>query len=202
MEEVERCGIRAQNRIRKSNDLIRQSNILQAQTAALLSKSEKIECGAVKPAEVRAKLLAESRNPTLELLVDTALRITDAEMGNLQLFDPETGALHIAAQYGFRREFLDYFDSVHAGEGACGQAFKTGGRIIVEDVTESAIFRGTPALEVLLDAGVRAVQSTPLIARSGAVLGILSTYWSSPHRPSQQELVQLDLLAQTAADCM
>ena len=85
-------------------------------------------------------------------------------------------------------------------EAACGTALKSRGRVIVEDVTQSQIFRGTPALEVLLDAGVRAVQSTPLIAGSGFMAGVISTHWSSPYRPSDRDLFSLDLLVSNLSE--
>jgi len=72
--------------------------------------------------------------------------------------------------------------------------------MIVDDVTESPIFAGTPALQVQLDAGVRAVQSTPLLSRSGNLLGMLSTHYRTPRRPEEQDLQRLDLLARLTAD--
>lgn len=127
------------------------------------------------------------------------LRITDAAKANLQIFDSTHNCLQIVAQLGFSQPFLDFFNSVHAGEAVCGHAFATRNRVIVEDVTESPIFRGTPALEVLLDAGVRAVQSTPLVSSSGTVLGILSTHWPSPGCLSTRALASLDALTRLVA---
>ena len=49
----------------------------------------------------------------------------------------------------------------------CGAALRRGKRVIVEDIEQSSIFIGTPALEIQLKAGVRACQSTPLVSRSG-----------------------------------
>jgi hypothetical protein len=118
-----------------------------------------------------------------------------ADMANLQLMDPVSGDLHIAAQYGFRRPFLDFFECVHENQAVCGTAFRRGSRVIVEDVTHSPIFYGTAALEVVLDANVRAVQSTPVISSSGFTVGVLSTHWSSPYRPRDRDLLSLDLLA-------
>jgi hypothetical protein len=88
--------------------------------------------------------------------MEVALRIMKTDKANLQVFGLDSGALQIAAQRGFSRPFLVSFDTLHEGEAACGQALKTRMRIIVEDVTESVVFRGTDALEVLLDARVRA----------------------------------------------
>src|SRR5262249_6958959 len=71
---------------------------------------------------------------------------------------------------------------------------------IVEDVLESKVFAGTPGLQVVLDAGVRAVQSTPLISSSGKVLGMITTHYAEPHRPRERELRLMDLLAHLSAD--
>jgi GAF domain-containing protein len=62
---------------------------------------------------------------------------------------------------------------------------REGARVIVEDITQSDLFVGTPALDIQLAAGVRAVQSTPLIGRSGSVLGLVSTHFKAPHRPNE-----------------
>ena len=64
---------------------------------------------------------------------------------------------------------------------------------------QSPIFTG-PDLEVQRRAGVRAVQSTPLICRSGTLIGMFSTHYRMPHRPDPHTLQTLDLLARQAAD--
>src|SRR3546814_9097588 len=82
-------------------------------------------------------------------------------------------------------DLLTFFETVHENDAACGTALKRGERIVVEDVEASPIVLGTPALDVLLAAGVRAVQSTPLFSRSGRLWGILSTHWRDP-RPAME----------------
>jgi len=72
--------------------------------------------------------------------------------------------------------------------------------VVVEDVAQSPIFAGTPALQILLNAGVRAVQSTPIVDRAGATIGMLSTHYRKPAQPGERELRLLDLLARQAAD--
>jgi GAF domain-containing protein len=198
-QAADSLAIRAQSAIRASEELVRLSYGLRAQTELLNESVEGSRSTRYGIVQAHHSLLVD-RDSVLGWTVSTALRITKANMANLQLFDPGRGALHIAAQYGFGRQFLDYFDSVHEGEAACGEAFKARGRVVVEDVTESPIFRGTTALEVLLDTGVRAVQSTPLIDGSGTILGILSTHWSSPRPMNSQDLLQVDLLARTVAN--
>jgi hypothetical protein len=66
------------------------------------------------------------------------------------------------------------------GQAACGAALKGAERITVEDVADSQVFFGTPALEVILDAGARAVQSTPLFYDAGRILRMLSTHYRHP----------------------
>ena len=61
-------------------------------------------------------------------------------------------------------------------------------------------FQGTPALAAMMAAEARAVQSTPLLSRSGHVLGIFSTHYRIPRRPSERDLRLLDILARLAAD--
>jgi PAS domain S-box-containing protein len=71
---------------------------------------------------------------------------------------------------------------------------------VVEDVTTSSLFAGSPALEAVLEAGIGSVQSTPLVARSGRLVGMLSTHRRLVHQPDERDLGVLDLLARQAAD--
>jgi PAS domain S-box-containing protein len=131
-------------------------------------------------------------------ILDAAIEITTADMGNIQLLDG--GALKIVAQRGFEAPFLDFFNGVHEGQAACGTAMLSGERVIVEDVANSPIFAGSAALEVMMTANARAVQSTPLISRSGRMLGMFSMHYHVPRRPNEHELRLLDILARQAAD--
>lgn len=150
--------------------------------------------------DVSTRLIGESDLPTLlgELL-SAAIEITHADMGNVQLLDSTTGELRIAAQRGFDHPFLDFFRAVQAGTGACGYVIKEMRRIIVEDVTSSPAFDPT-SREVMRVAGVRAVQSTPLVTCTGKLVGILSTHYRSETRPCSRELQWVDVLARQAAD--
>ena len=138
--------------------------------------------------------------PVLTEVVDAAIAITGADFGNLQLVDPVSSDLRIRAQHGFPDWWLDYWDTVRKGQGTCGTALSRGERVIVEDIKQSPIFAGTPALAIQLRAGVRAVLSTPLVSREGKPLGMFSTHFKVPHRPDERQLQLLDLLARQAAD--
>jgi two-component system CheB/CheR fusion protein len=136
----------------------------------------------------------------LERILATAVSITSADMGSVQAMDASSNALKIIACQGFDDVFLDFFNSVHSGQYVCGNAMLRMERIIVEDIETSEFFVGTPALDILRAAGVRAVQSSPLISRTGELLGMLSTHYRRPLRPSDRDLHCIDLLARQAAD--
>jgi signal transduction histidine kinase/CheY-like chemotaxis protein len=138
--------------------------------------------------------------PILREIVDLAVAISGADFGHIQLYDPNACDLKIRAQRGFPQWWLDFWETTRVGQGAAGAAIERRERVIIEDVEQSAPFLGTPALEAHRKAGVRAVQSTPLITRSEKPLGILSTFYRKPHRPNEPELQLLDLLAHQGAD--
>jgi K+-sensing histidine kinase KdpD len=139
-------------------------------------------------------------NKCLDEVIETAIAITNADKGNVQLLDSDSGALTIAAQHGFEEPFLKFFACVRDDASACAAAMRSIERVIVEDVTTSAIFDGQLSKTVLIDAGVRAVVSTPLTSSARIVLGMISTHFASPHRPSERELHLVDLLARQTAD--
>jgi len=141
-----------------------------------------------------------SLEPVLVEIVDAAIAISGADFGNIQLLDPESSELKIVASRGFPKWWLDFWNSVSVGKGTCGTALGRKERVIVEDVEQSPIFVGNPALEIQLKAGIRAVQSTPIVSRSGKPLGMFSTQYKKPHKPDKDTLQMLDLLALSAAD--
>jgi PAS domain S-box-containing protein len=107
----------------------------------------------------------------------------------------------MVAQRNFPDWWLEFWDHAGAGHGSSARALAQRTQVIVEDVTQSDLFTGA-ALEVQLRAGVRAVQSTPLISRTGAVLGVISTHYRKPHRPSERSLRLLEMLARQVADIL
>lgn len=156
-----------------------------------LAKIEIINTHCVEGADLTA---------VLDEIIQTAIVVAGADKGNIQIFDPHTRSLKIIAQRGFEAPFLDFWNTVGEGLGSCGTALEQRQRIIVEDVTESPIFRDKTVLDVQLAAGVRAVCSTPIVSHSGEILGILSTHYKEPHKPDERTLVLTDLLVHMTAD--
>jgi PAS domain S-box-containing protein len=132
-------------------------------------------------------------------IVDTAIELTGADFGNIQLIDPPSTAPRIVAQRGFPQWWVDFWNNAPEGQGACRAALQRRERVIVEDVEQSPVFGGATR-EIQLRAGVRAVQSTPLISRSGKPIGLFATHYRTPQRPDEGKLRLLDLLARQAAD--
>lgn len=146
-------------------------------------------------------LQSGTRDKIFGKVIRTAMAITRADFGNIQLLDRKTGDLHIVAHRGrFPQWWLDYWDKVAAGHGTWGTALATGQRMIVEDVEHSPAFAGTAALDVQLRAGIRALQSTPVVTRFGEQIGMLSVHFRQVHKPDELELLWLDLLASFLAD--
>jgi PAS domain S-box-containing protein len=144
--------------------------------------------------ELSTRLLAATElQPLLEEVLDATIALLSADFGNVQLYDPKSRALKIIAQRGFQQEFLDYFDSVQEGA-----ALELCERVIVEDVLTDPVF--APHLHIVAAAGYRAVQSTPLISRGGEMLGMISTHFREPRRPSERDLRFVDLYARQAAE--
>jgi PAS domain S-box-containing protein len=141
---------------------------------------------------------AAGLQPLLQEVMNAAVAIMKAQRGTLQLLEGDT--LRIVAHYGHERPFLDFFASAENRASVCGEAMLRGERVVVPDVENSPLFAGTPSLPVLREGGVRAVQSTPLVSRTGVLLGILTTQWSAPYSPSEHDLWRIGLLARQGAD--
>ena len=135
----------------------------------------------------------------LDEMISAAIELLGACKGNIQLLDPQRDVLVIAAQRGFERDFLELYHEVRRDHpsAACARALRSADRVIIEDVQVDPDY--SPLWSVAEGAGYRAVVSTPLIGTDGNVLGIISTYFPSTHRPTQESLRRLDLYAREAA---
>ena len=142
--------------------------------------------------------LCETSDSLLAELLAAAIDVTHADMGNVQLVD-EHDVLRIRAQVGFGQEFLDFFRGVEEHEAACGTAAASRRTVIVSDVESSPIFAGTQALEIVRRAGVRSVQSTPMFAPTGELIGVVSTHFREIHAFAYHELDRVGHLAAHAS---
>jgi PAS domain S-box-containing protein len=136
-----------------------------------------------------------------EKILDAAEAILRSDFASMQMFYPERGELRLLAYRGFNPTAATFWEWVRPGSASpCGAALATGARSIVPDVELSDFMAGSEDLETCRQTGIRAVQSTPLLSRTGRLLGMISTHWRNPHQPSERDLRLLDLLARQAAD--
>jgi len=138
--------------------------------------------------------------PVLERIVESAIEITGADMGHLQLLDPETGCLRIAASRGLDEGFHMFWDTAEHGRGPCAASAETRQRVVIEDVEASLEYFSEAELAIERAAGVRSIQSTPLISASGRLLGMVTTHFREPTSIDAQRLQYVDVLARQAAD--
>jgi PAS domain S-box-containing protein len=136
--------------------------------------------------------------PMLEEILEAAVELQNADFGSIQLFNHDTDLLEIYAQKEFGQEFEELYSNVIGMQTSCDMALNEGQRIIIENVKTDP--RYEKESENALKMGFQAVQSTPLFDRGGNPLGVLSTHFKEPHRPSQRVLRFTDLYARQAAD--
>ncbi|MCE9547512.1 MAG: MEKHLA domain-containing protein, partial [Planctomycetia bacterium] len=135
--------------------------------------------------------------PILEETLRTAAAIGGTDLGLLSLCDAEQRELTVGASLGFDESFLKLIQPMPHG-GACGMCFEQRQRVIIEDVETDPRFADHVA--TARQAGFRAVHSTPLITRSGKMVGVLSLHFRHPHRPGDREQHLMDLCARQAVD--
>lgn len=137
--------------------------------------------------------------------LEDALAVLRADRGNVQLVEPISGSLRIAAQAGFSDEFLEYFAVVNDNDGsACAIAARQHAQTVIADVNADP--RYASHREIAAASGYRAVQSTPLVDVRGHLLGMLSTHYPCPYRPPDEALEVMqrlgELIGQAVEACL
>jgi signal transduction histidine kinase/ActR/RegA family two-component response regulator len=202
-----------ERQLREMNEALLVSSVRQhelteqaEQAAAALRESEErlaAELAATKALqEISIKMIQEGDVKALyEQILDAAIAVMRSNMASIQILDEGQDALRMLAFRGFGPEFGKIFElNGPDTRTSCSVARLVGHRVIVSDVETCDFIAGTPALEDHRKTGVRAAQSTPLISRSGLLLGMISTHWRQPHQPSERDLRLMDILARQAAD--
>jgi PAS domain S-box-containing protein len=137
-------------------------------------------------------------------IVDAAAAIMRSQFASMQMLHPERGRggeLRLLAFKGFDPDSARFWEWVRADSSCtCGVALRRRERVIAADVERAGFMAGTEDQRVLLAAGIRAAQTTPLVSRQGAVIGMITTHWAEPHEPSGEALRLFDILARQAAD--
>ncbi len=174
-----------------------------------LTKSEErlaLELAATQQLQgISTQLIREESTQALyEQILDAATFIMHSEYASIQMFYPERGPdgeLRLLGFRGFNPEAAKFWEWVRPGsESTCGIALRTRERVVVSDVEKCAFMAGSDDLKTYLQTGIHAVQSTPLVSRTGKLLGMISTHWLCATLPSKRDLRLFDVLARQAAD--
>jgi two-component system, cell cycle sensor histidine kinase and response regulator CckA len=139
-----------------------------------------------------------------EQTLDTAMAILRADFSCIQMFHPErgtSGELRLLGHRGLTAEAARRYEWVRPTTlTTCGEALRRGRRVAVPDFRNCDFMSGSDDLDGYLGAEILAGQTTPLVSRSGALMGMVSTYWREPHELAAHEIRALDVLARMAAD--
>lgn len=176
----------------RSEEALRES---EAKLAADLKDTKQLQ-------KISSLLIQEDNIELLyEEILNGAMILMDADIGSMQMLDNEKNELILLVWKGFTPEAAAFWGRVNlASSSSCGAALRSGERVIVPDVEASDFIAGSQDLEIYRLSGIRAVQTTPLVSRSGRVVGMISTHWREPHQPEERDLRMLDVLARQAAD--
>ena len=152
--------------------------------------------------EISTLLIQEGNLETLyNRILDAAIGLMSADMASLQIFHPEQKELRLLAWKGFHPASAAFWERVRFHSATtCGLALSSGCRVIVPDTETCDFMAGTAHLDEFRRSNIRAMQSTPLISRSGPLLGMISTHWREPHQPAEHALRLFDVLARQSAD--
>ena len=132
-------------------------------------------------------------------IVQAAMEIVGSDAASMQLLDHDGGGLRLVGWRGFDPASAAFWGLVVPDSACtCGIALANGARVVVSDVEAAEALADSEDLEEYRRSGLRAVQSTPLVAGDGRVLGMVSTHWRRPHEVRADELLAVDLLAQVA----
>ncbi len=155
--------------------------------------------------EVSIQLIeADGIDALYQRILDTAVAIHHADFGSIQVFHPElgeAGELHLLRYYGLSGNAANLWGCITPASGTiCALALGTKQRVMAPDLDAYDLELGPGQRDLYAQAGIRAAQSTPLLSRSGTLLGMLSTHWREPYNPPERELRALDILARLSAD--
>ena len=154
---------------------------------------------------VSMELIREDNTEVIhDRILDAAMDIMCSDFASMQIFYPERGEggeLRLLACRGFTPHAAKFGEWVPVDSNStCGRVLCTGQRVIAPDVERDGFMVGTDDLATYLQIGIHAFQTTPLISRTGRIVGMISTHWCKSHQPSERDLRLFDVLARQAAD--
>jgi len=158
--------------------------------------------GAKTLQSISTRLISESTPESLYAqILGAAMELMASDAASVQMLAPDHASLKLLAWKNFHADSAAFWQRVEVGAGCtCCKALGDNERVVVADIEACAFIAGTLDQQEYRRSEIRAVQSTPLRSRSGRPLGILSTHWRTPHRPTEEDFRLFDVLARQAAD--
>jgi GAF domain len=136
----------------------------------------------------------------LPRILDGALSLTGADLGNIRLIDPVSGSLWLVTQSGFGPEFLDHFAVVPDDPSAYRWVPQGAAQIVIADADDNADFGHYR--DIAAAAGFRAFLSTPLLNHAGRLIGVVSTFFAQSYRPPARDLQMMALYGEFAGQAV
>ncbi len=100
-------------------------------------------------------------NEILCSALEQVLRAMDLESGGIYLYDSKSHRLTVAAQHGFKPDFIQEIDTLELGEGFSGKVMESGQPLVVRDISQdSRLSRG-----IVKEAGLTSVAVVPLCSK-------------------------------------
>ncbi len=124
-------------------------------------------------------------DPTLNRICHTLVGLLGAERAAMRFLDESGELLTLAAEYGISGELHAVLAESPADEGEGGQALATRDCVITPDLRLAPPDR---LRDALLAEGLIANCTVPIIGKGRAPLGVLNASWSTPHRPTNEEI--------------
>lgn len=148
---------------------------------------------AVTVAEIQNRALeAFAQDNSLSDIIDILTKGLESQfdgcMCSVLVFNPESQSLHHCSAPSLPAKFSQAIEGMQIGPsvGSCGTAAYTKKLVVVEDIETDPLWKR--AQKFALSHNLRACWSLPILAADDRVLGTFAVYYSSPRRPSKEEL--------------
>lgn len=138
-------------------------------------------------------------NERFENILQQAMLMSGTRTGTLQIVNTKNNSLDLVFSHGLSEEFVTHFKKVTLNDGSvCSRAMEAGKTIFIEDLTKDELF--AKHLYLAIQNNIVAVQSTPLICSNGRLIGMVSTHFKIPKKPSKEALAKFESFCRDAAE--
>ena len=136
----------------------------------------------------------------LGTILETSIELLGAACGAIHLYDADTKTLRMTVHRGLDAAFVDTWSDVRSDTpSSCGKALASGQQVLIEDIQADPNNTG-PLAAARVRLGLRAVQSTPLLASGGKVVGMLTTHFRTTRPFTERDLRLITICSRQAAD--